>query len=583
MRQEQLETRYGIQIAFDRPEFYTRPRVADETRWRAPPAERRLSVLEALDVDLSKYNPAVLKRYIDRICLFDRFEFRSFAYSGTYDYRKKWLYLDVHWLGDDGRHADAVGFHHEFSSVLLKAREGRFPVQAWRKLAPPSFRYMFEESSHRNLATDKQLTIGDFNTYEKGFVCEYGELTLEDDVNTYAQYLMAKPHMLLEIAATHPLVLKKAMLLDQFYSHLRARRTAQAISPFAALEARPRRPWEMKRDQLAARYRLVIVFDYPHFPFNWLSHDPQCTPIPREERMTSLETLEADLTKYEPEFLVKNLSRVCLCESLTFSDIVIDGSVDYLHKSLFIRGNWLGDAASARGFHSILAEMLLAAHKRVFPAAEWRRLNPKGFAYMVEKPSAGATSASSFSASRNTDSYANGFLSEHGQLRTETDIGSYAQYFVAKPIRLMQLAEEYPLVARKADLVSGFYAAIGFRRHPGVGLRTEDSSPPPPKTPKSGIAVGRKNKTTAGIQTFFGTLRVTEDGDFELTVVKNTNELVYALELDEKTSQQLMNNKKEAISAIVIGKLQDEEAPRPLLKVKSVILRPEAKSVRSDM
>jgi len=571
-KKQELEARYGVQIVFDHPEFYTRPSVADQTRWKAPPVEQRLAILQKLEWDLSKYDPRWVRRSVERICLFDDLEYRSLGYSGTYDSNRRWLLLDVHWLGDTGRHADAVGLHHEFSSLLLKSLPDRFPTRAWKEVAPPSFRYTFEESSYRNLTTEKQRNIGDFDTYERGFICEYGELTFEDDVNTYAQYLMAKPYMLLEIAALHRRVLAKAMLLERFYDELGVRNPALPVPRFAALGSAPLPPWEIKRRDLAYRYGLDISF-YPYFPCVWLRHDPRFQPIPPQSRLAVLEALAQDLGKYEPRFLAQNLSRVSLCESLAFAGRQVAGMFDRPHGTVYVRGDALGEAApqpTAIGFHGILAGLLLEAHKPLFPAEEWRATIPAATAYLSGGPL--GSEAVAVPPSRPTDPQAlgRGFLCDAAQGQFEADVGSYAQFLLSRPTRLKQLGMKYPKVGRKVELLSGFYGAIGFRQPPGTEPRVVLGAPPGRGASPVRAGSPPKKKAAPGTRTFFGTLRPTADG-FRFRATGSGE--VYDLAFEGAAPPRLDPEATGEVSAIVVGRVQDGDTGRPILKVKSLYLR----------
>ena len=61
------------------------------------------------------------------------------------------------------------------------------------------------------------MLIGNPRLYSQGFICDYGQVTFEEDVNTYAQYLIAKPKKLDQLTAKYPLIKQKAELLKEFY------------------------------------------------------------------------------------------------------------------------------------------------------------------------------------------------------------------------------------------------------------------------------------------------------------------------------------------------------------------------------
>ena len=212
----ELESKYGLGIVFDNvefPEYWER----FQRNWTPIPSDLRLSALNALEVDLAKYKPDFLKKHLNSIYLCRHLEFKGQTYGGTTDYTKKWLYLTALRLGDNGLHVHASGFHSEFSSILLNLYKSRFPIKLWKEFNLPTFKYIFEESSWRNLTTGKTKLIGNPRLYSQGFICDYGQVTFEDDVNTYAQYLIAKPKKLDQLTAKYPLIKQKAELLKEFY------------------------------------------------------------------------------------------------------------------------------------------------------------------------------------------------------------------------------------------------------------------------------------------------------------------------------------------------------------------------------
>ena len=217
-RKHALEARYGIEIEFDDLEFpvdwmHLNP------QWAPVPLSDRYQSLEHLETDLARYDPAFLGLHLTRLFVFRSLSFDGHSFGGTNDHRARWLYLHDAWLGDAG-HDYAMGFHHELSSILLKRHPAWFPEQQWRAANGAGFHYAFSTSTKENIASGRTNMRTDRESSRAGFVSEYGQLSLEDDFNTYAQYWIAKPSKLGEIGRRHPQVAQKMELVAGFYRHV---------------------------------------------------------------------------------------------------------------------------------------------------------------------------------------------------------------------------------------------------------------------------------------------------------------------------------------------------------------------------
>ncbi|HLF26042.1 MAG TPA: hypothetical protein VJG32_06880 [Anaerolineae bacterium] len=216
-RKKQLEEQYRVDICFDVIGYPIR--LLGGT-FSTVPTHQRLKVLDALAIDLQAYDPAFLDSALERIYIFDSLLLQGQWYGGTYDPWHKWVYIQTDWLGDDGTSRAGAGFHSELSSILLWHHPDLFPLKAWSELNPSDFTYQRAVSSWENLREGNTDYLGDEQLYAQGFLNGYGQNTLEDDMNGFAQYLAAKPDLLQELAAEYPAVRRKAELLQGFYQAL---------------------------------------------------------------------------------------------------------------------------------------------------------------------------------------------------------------------------------------------------------------------------------------------------------------------------------------------------------------------------
>ena len=209
----EIERTYGIEVEFDEIEF--------PDAWRdwytpvvKPVAQRhRKNALTKLRADLQRLDANVLKRHVSRIFIVGYLAFDDVHYCGTAFYPNKWLYIDKLWLDNTGD--KAMGFHHEFSSLLVALN--RFPVKEWKALNPEGYVYPMQGETTALLTKGDTDLAGTPETYRDGFVAGYGRMDLENDINTYFQLLIANPAKLSDLEWQYPAIRRKAELLRGFY------------------------------------------------------------------------------------------------------------------------------------------------------------------------------------------------------------------------------------------------------------------------------------------------------------------------------------------------------------------------------
>lgn len=76
--------------------------------------------------------------------------------------------------------------------------------------------------------------------YENGFLSKYAETSVENDFNTYAEFVFAKPDELIKLAEHAPLIAKKLRLFIDAYSTLSPEMASIFNqSPLEAVAAKP--------------------------------------------------------------------------------------------------------------------------------------------------------------------------------------------------------------------------------------------------------------------------------------------------------------------------------------------------------
>lgn len=205
-----LEHRYGTRISTGMIEL---PGSRGNASYRQVPWFNRLAALRALERDLARYRPDFLKRHLRHVYVFRTLTIDGESFGGTNDPGQRAVYIAASWLGDEDRGPEAMGFHHELSSLLVHRYPEVLSTSEWRALNPDGFTYRFQASTSRNLSSGRLDLSGNERTYRRGFLCDYGTLTVEDDINTFAQYVIGKPRRLSGLESRFPRLAAKAAYL----------------------------------------------------------------------------------------------------------------------------------------------------------------------------------------------------------------------------------------------------------------------------------------------------------------------------------------------------------------------------------
>lgn len=184
---------------------------------------------------LSKYPAQVIAAHLEGVSLVGGLEFYQVTYGGTYLATGKRILL-VYKPHFEPR-AFEQRFHHEFSSLLLRAHQREFEARRWTAANPPGFRYrspgLIESSNgHRPQATqviaeEQKKTGGSGSTLLQldpalmgdGFLTAYNRISAEQDVNETAAHLFTNPR-LWDLCAEHPRIDQKVDVLIDFYRRI---------------------------------------------------------------------------------------------------------------------------------------------------------------------------------------------------------------------------------------------------------------------------------------------------------------------------------------------------------------------------
>ena len=196
---------------------------ADSLTATAAEADQAQLALQGAHEALGTYPPALVRPLLQELWIVGGLEIRGYPVGGTYLGPRMLLASDHLRTAADRIHAERF-FHHEFSSYLFLLPG--FPEAAYL----PDYEALLE-------ATQEHAPAAEAETWRRqGFVSDYGRSSLENDVNTYAELLMADPAELLRLGDAFPRIAIKARLLAGYYAGLHPDLKAQlARGPAAAL------------------------------------------------------------------------------------------------------------------------------------------------------------------------------------------------------------------------------------------------------------------------------------------------------------------------------------------------------------
>ncbi len=160
--------------------------------------------------ELDKYPENVLKNLHDIYAL-DSLTFYGIPYGGTSSTNKIYLTNGSDWYM---RHA----LHHEFSSILLKKYPDYFDKKSWKQNNPSDFKY---SGDGREFIKEKKHYTPKMNQlYNKGFLNDYAQSSIENDCNEFAGKMFCNDGEFWRIIKRFNRLKGKFEIMLQFYQSL---------------------------------------------------------------------------------------------------------------------------------------------------------------------------------------------------------------------------------------------------------------------------------------------------------------------------------------------------------------------------
>jgi len=169
--------------------------------------------LDGIESALSLYPSGFVTSFIDAIYISGSMEIEGAKAGGTFG--PEWIVLSniEHWNGTQANYENFLrGVHHELSSLVLK--KSIFTVVAWPKLLPSD--WTSSENNYQALTLNEETEPN----YASGFLTQYGETSMGNDFNVYAEFAFTEPEHLKKLAKQYSIIAQKLGLFISAYTNV---------------------------------------------------------------------------------------------------------------------------------------------------------------------------------------------------------------------------------------------------------------------------------------------------------------------------------------------------------------------------
>lgn len=210
----------GIDIVFDtEPKMFPAGWYCKRVSAKAVslPREYRTEAMDILNLAIAKYPEDVLFVYLRKVYVLQSLSFFGVPYGGTNAREIIYIMYDNSNPERTSQFVEDI-FHHEFSSILYRKFKERFDKNAWYSANPAGFQY--RGGSVEAIKKGEASMEFDYTLLPNGFLNEYSQSAVEEDINVYAQNLFSGGEKFWSIVDTFPKVREKVTLMIGFYHQI---------------------------------------------------------------------------------------------------------------------------------------------------------------------------------------------------------------------------------------------------------------------------------------------------------------------------------------------------------------------------
>jgi hypothetical protein len=169
-------------------------------------------------VALKKY-PLVVLRELEKVYFLKSMSFYQVGYGGTNTTNALYLTDNGPEMGYTERYLEQT-FHHEFSSILYRNHPGYLNESAWMASNMPEFKYNDPENGVGAIRNNRSSQDLDTALCVKGFLTEYAQSGMENDLNTFAQNMFSPSEGFWNLVDNYPRIAAKFNLMVIFYNRI---------------------------------------------------------------------------------------------------------------------------------------------------------------------------------------------------------------------------------------------------------------------------------------------------------------------------------------------------------------------------
>ena len=212
------------------------------------------------------------------------------------------------------------------------------------------------------------------------------------------------------------------------------------------------------------RTEVAISYNFDHktcFPWSWYrSPSSASTKTFKEKYKPDVNNaIRTFSSKYPKKFLKSHLKGVYLFDELSFYNANFGAT--YYDDKIYVRYNPEDytdrTSLTVKQLHHELSSVLMKKYS--FPRREW--INSNNGQYVSKNRGIDVLKALQ-TEGRDEGHYffSRGFLTSYGSSDFENDVNIYAEYLFVLPNRLNTIGKSYPSVAKKSNILKGYYCNI---------------------------------------------------------------------------------------------------------------------------
>jgi hypothetical protein len=216
-RIERIEMDYGVKVlyeydakAFFPAEWLAAPVSGDGSQM---PRRELAEVVDAIEQFLSAYPKEVLEKNLKTIYLMSGMNFYGKGFGAAYG--KSAIYVNSEGKSKGYTHQFLLSqMHSELSSIFLINYGEKFPVDKWNDINASGWEY---EGTGIEMLGQSDIFAQTEELLSLGFLVNYSQSSLENDVNMFAFWAFTKAEKLKELASKYERIGRKHQLVVEFY------------------------------------------------------------------------------------------------------------------------------------------------------------------------------------------------------------------------------------------------------------------------------------------------------------------------------------------------------------------------------